>query len=72
MEIYNEKVNDLLNPKNNKPGGLKVRNHPNTGPYVSFGYRLSSLSSLTKIYLIVIMWKTWLDLQLRTLLRWIC
>jgi kinesin family protein 1 len=35
MEIYNEKVNDLLNPKNNKPGGLKVRNHPTTGPYVS-------------------------------------
>lgn len=35
MEIYNEKVNDLLNPKNNRPGGLKVRNHPNTGPYIS-------------------------------------
>lgn len=35
MEIYNEKVNDLLNPKNNKPGGLKVRNHPTTGPYIS-------------------------------------
>ncbi|EGG24674.1 kinesin-3 [Cavenderia fasciculata] len=34
MEIYNERVKDLLNPKNNKPGGLKVRNHPTTGPYV--------------------------------------
>ncbi|EGC38876.1 hypothetical protein DICPUDRAFT_93725 [Dictyostelium purpureum] len=34
MEIYNEKVKDLLNPKNNKPGGLKVRNNPSTGPYV--------------------------------------
>ncbi|EFA85017.1 kinesin-3 [Heterostelium album PN500] len=34
MEIYNERVKDLLNPKNNKPGGLKVRNNPSTGPYV--------------------------------------
>ncbi|KAN0037910.1 hypothetical protein ACTA71_000081 [Dictyostelium dimigraforme] len=34
MEIYNEKVKDLLNPNNNKAGGLKVRNNPSTGPYV--------------------------------------
>ncbi|KAM9957211.1 hypothetical protein ACTFIW_008952 [Dictyostelium discoideum] len=34
MEIYNEKVKDLLNPNNNKTGGLKVRNNPSTGPYV--------------------------------------
>ncbi|GAM28391.1 hypothetical protein SAMD00019534_115670 [Acytostelium subglobosum LB1] len=35
MEIYNERVKDLLNPKNNKSaGGLKVRNNPSTGPYV--------------------------------------
>jgi kinesin family protein 1 len=34
MEIYNETVKDLLCPKNNKKGGLKVRNHPKTGPYV--------------------------------------
>jgi kinesin family protein 1 len=34
MEIYNETVKDLLVPKNNKKGGLKVRNHPKTGPYV--------------------------------------
>eukprot|EP01133_Synstelium_polycarpum_P017204 gene17204-20503_t len=34
MEIYNERVKDLLNPKNNKLGGLKVRNNPSTGPYV--------------------------------------
>ncbi|KYR00493.1 kinesin-3 [Tieghemostelium lacteum] len=34
MEIYNERVKDLLNPKNNKAGGLKVRNNPATGPYV--------------------------------------
>lgn len=32
MEIYNEKVHDLLNPKNK--GNLKVREHPSLGPYV--------------------------------------
>eukprot|EP01117_Protostelium_nocturnum_P014748 TRINITY_DN5644_c0_g1_i1.p1 TRINITY_DN5644_c0_g1~~TRINITY_DN5644_c0_g1_i1.p1 ORF type:complete len:2035 (-),score=923.82 TRINITY_DN5644_c0_g1_i1:31-6135(-) len=32
MEIYNETVKDLLNPKNK--GKLKVRNHPKIGPYV--------------------------------------
>jgi kinesin family protein 1 len=31
MEIYNEKVRDLLNPKENN---LKVREHPVLGPYV--------------------------------------
>eukprot|EP01102_Stenamoeba_stenopodia_P004878 TRINITY_DN1532_c0_g2_i1.p1 TRINITY_DN1532_c0_g2~~TRINITY_DN1532_c0_g2_i1.p1 ORF type:complete len:1861 (+),score=489.46 TRINITY_DN1532_c0_g2_i1:320-5902(+) len=34
MEIYNESVKDLLDPKKNSKGGLKVRNHPITGPYV--------------------------------------
>ncbi|KAJ1678035.1 hypothetical protein EV182_004917, partial [Spiromyces aspiralis] len=32
MEIYNERVRDLLNPKNN--GTLRVREHPLFGPYV--------------------------------------
>ncbi|OLL26550.1 Kinesin-like protein unc-104 [Neolecta irregularis DAH-3] len=32
MEIYNEKVRDLLNPTNK--GNLKVREHPALGPYV--------------------------------------
>ncbi|KAL1603640.1 hypothetical protein SLS60_005228 [Paraconiothyrium brasiliense] len=32
LEIYNEKVRDLLNPSNK--GNLKVREHPSTGPYV--------------------------------------
>ncbi|CDZ98625.1 kinesin-like protein [Phaffia rhodozyma] len=32
VEIYNEKVRDLLNPKNK--GNLKVREHPSLGPYV--------------------------------------
>jgi kinesin family member 1 len=32
MEIYCERVRDLLNPKNK--GNLKVREHPALGPYV--------------------------------------
>ncbi|KAL5530751.1 hypothetical protein ACEPAF_7009 [Sanghuangporus sanghuang] len=32
IEIYNEKVRDLLNPKN--AGNLRVREHPSLGPYV--------------------------------------
>jgi pSer/pThr/pTyr-binding forkhead associated (FHA) protein len=34
MEIYNEQIRDLFNPKNNPPAGLKLREHPVTGPYV--------------------------------------
>lgn len=32
LEIYNERVRDLLNPATN--GNLRVREHPSTGPYV--------------------------------------
>lgn len=32
IEIYNEKVRDLLNPKNKS--NLRVREHPSLGPYV--------------------------------------
>ncbi|KAI7519481.1 kinesin family protein, partial [Hortaea werneckii] len=32
IEIYNERVRDLLNPSTK--GNLKVREHPSTGPYV--------------------------------------
>ena len=32
LEIYNEKVRDLLNPSNVK-GGLRVRQHPKKGFY---------------------------------------
>lgn len=37
LEIYNEKVKDLLNSKCNSSQGnnLKVREHPKTGPYVA-------------------------------------
>ena len=34
LEIYNEQVRDLLNPKSNRKGGLKVRQHPKKGFYV--------------------------------------
>ena len=34
MEIYMEQIRDLLNPSDNKRGGLRVREHPNRGPYV--------------------------------------
>lgn len=35
LEIYNEKVRDLFNPASDNNGkGLKVRDHPKTGPYV--------------------------------------
>ena len=34
LEIYNERVRDLFNPTNNPDGGLTVREHPKTGPYV--------------------------------------
>jgi kinesin family protein 1 len=32
LEIYNERVRDLLNPKTK--GNLRVREHPVMGPYV--------------------------------------
>lgn len=36
IEIYNEKVRDLFNPDSGKSAihGLKVRDHPQTGPYI--------------------------------------
>jgi hypothetical protein len=34
LEIYNECVKDLLNPKNNPPDGLKIRSHKEMGVYV--------------------------------------
>lgn len=34
LEIYNECVRDLINPKANRPGGLKVRSKPGIGVYV--------------------------------------
>lgn len=34
LEIYNEKVRDLFNPKSGGASGLKIREHPKQGPYV--------------------------------------
>lgn len=35
LEIYSERIRDLLNPKNSKAGGLRVREHPQTGFFTS-------------------------------------
>ena len=34
LEIYNEQINDLLNPKNRPKGGLKIRSNSALGVYV--------------------------------------
>lgn len=34
IEIYAEQIRDLINPQKTPPGGLKVREHPKTGPYI--------------------------------------
>lgn len=34
MELYNEEIRDLLNPKGNPTGGLKIREDPTLGPFV--------------------------------------
>lgn len=34
LEIYNEEIKDLFNPKNNQTGGLKIRENPQTGVYI--------------------------------------
>ncbi|KAL0483193.1 kinesin-like protein [Acrasis kona] len=49
IEIYNEQVRDLFNPSNplNKHG-LKVRENPQTGPYVE-GLEFSTVSSFEEI-----------------------
>ncbi|KAK9322611.1 hypothetical protein V1517DRAFT_322994 [Lipomyces orientalis] len=39
LEIYNERVRDLLNPRNK--GNLRVREHPSLGPYVEDLSRLA-------------------------------
>ena len=39
MEIYNERVRDLLRPgANRSPHNLRVREHPKSGPYVESKY----------------------------------
>lgn len=54
MEIYNEKVRDLLkvslNKANSPQHNLKVREHPKEGPYVES--RPDSLSSLNDTHFI--------------------
>ena len=43
MEIYNERVRDLLRPASSKQlHNLRVREHPTEGPYVESKYAISS------------------------------
>ena len=43
MEIYNERVRDLLRPASSKQlHNLRVREHPTEGPYVESKYEISS------------------------------
>lgn len=44
MEIYNEKVHDLLNPTTSSRQGLKVREHSVLGPYVDGLSQLAVIS----------------------------
>lgn len=46
MEIYNEKVYDLLNPKMSSRNGLRVREHNVLGPYVDGLSQLAVISYL--------------------------
>ncbi|GBG27336.1 Kinesin-related protein 1 [Hondaea fermentalgiana] len=48
LEIYNEKVRDLFNPTAGDAKGLKVRDHPKTGPYVQ-GLTKSAVGSYDEI-----------------------
>ena len=44
MEIYNERVRDLLRPgANRSPHNLRVREHPKSGPYVESKYIIVTL-----------------------------
>jgi kinesin family protein 1 len=48
LEIYNEKVRDLLNPQTGNPGGLKVRQSPKSGFFVE-GLKHVAVSSYADI-----------------------
>jgi hypothetical protein len=37
LEIYNERVRDLLRDQNQRTRNLRVREHPKDGPYVQGG-----------------------------------
>lgn len=48
LEIYNENVHDLLNPKSGKKSGLKVRQHPKKGFYAE-GLTFAPVNSYKQI-----------------------
>lgn len=45
LEIYNEKVRDLLAPLGNTKFALKVREHAKDGPYVPGKFILQKIST---------------------------
>ena len=49
MEIYCEKVRDLLGKKSDKP--LRVREHPALGPYVEVRHYLWLINNLISLFL---------------------
>eukprot|EP00466_Bigelowiella_natans_P012990 jgi/Bigna1/57576/fgenesh1_pm.20_\ len=54
LEIYSERIRDLLSPNANKKKGLKVREDPETGPYVDglLTCAVSSFEELEKLMVI--------------------
>lgn len=46
LEIYNERVRDLLRRKSSKTFNLRVREHPKEGPYVEGKKEVSCLHTL--------------------------
>ena len=62
MEIYNEKVHDLLDPmmsaSSSNKHGLKVREHNVLGPYVD-GLSQLAVISYQVIFISKVMFKNW-------------
>lgn len=50
LEIYNERVRDLLRRKSSKTFNLRVREHPKEGPYVEGKKKVSCLHTFTLLF----------------------
>jgi len=57
LEIYAERVRDLLNPKNQKQGGLKVREHPQTGAFTLLDACVKFRPDVAALIYQVLMWR---------------
>jgi hypothetical protein len=58
LEIYNERVRDLLRRKSSKTFNLRVREHPKEGPYVEGKKDVSCLHIVTPLVSLGIGMKT--------------